>query len=145
MSEPAVKNGKTRAQLDAQIGRIHTAIDRALDVSETAEEARRYQRRWRRATDAYGNLTGDNKLIRSFLTYRPASRGFTTYEEMDRINDHFGLEKRSVPSLMALRNNVVAAWAYRDRNSDDDDGMTQWMWSITATIDEHIRRKGGQL
>ena len=148
MAEPAVKKGKTRAQLDAQLGRINTAIERAYDEAENWDERRRMQRRWFNATSAYGRLSGDDKLIRSFADYRPETRGFTTFKEMDKINDHFGLENRSVESLRALRNNIVDAWSNRDRNGRqawDRDDMTEWMQSLTATIDYYIRKKGGEV
>ena len=139
MSEPK----KTQAQLDAQIERIQkqyrTAVERA---DYGSPDFRRNQGRWFKATEAHGKLRGDDKKIDSFKDYRPASRTFTSKGEMDRIDKHFGLSKRNVASLNALRNNVVDYWSKNDRNAED---LDKWMQSITAVIDYHIRRKGGEL
>lgn len=148
MAEPSVRNGKTRAQLDAQIGRIDTAMDRAFRNATTQEEMRRLRNRWVNATDAYGRLSGDEQKIQEILDYRPASRMFTSNEEIERLNQHFGLENRSVASLRALRNNVVKTWSNRERDGRqawDRDDMTPWMQSITAVIDYYISRKGGEI
>ena len=139
MSEPK----KTHAQLDAQIERIQkqyrTAVERA---DYGSPDFRRNQGRWFKATEAHGKLRGDDKKIDSSKDYRPASRTFTSKGEMDRIDKHFGLSKRNVASLNALRNNVVDYWSKNDRNAED---LDKWMQSITAVIDYHIRRKGGEL
>ena len=139
MSEPK----KTQAQLDAQIERIQkqyrTAVERA---DYGSPDFRRNQGRWFKATEAHGKLRGDDKKIDSFKDYRPESRMFTSKAEMDRIDKHFGLSKRNVASLNALRNNVVDYWSKNDRNAED---LDKWMQSITAVIDYHIRRKGGEL
>ena len=138
MAEPSVKRGKTRAQLDAQLGRISTAMERAYETA-TDGDMSRIRNRWFNATRAYGRLSGDDEQIQSIIDYRPESRMFTSREEMERLNRHFGLEKRTVESLMALRNNVVDTYARLGRR---DDGMMQWMQSVTAVIDYYIRRKG---
>lgn len=141
MAEPAVKNGKTRAQLDAQLGRINTAIERAYTQGDGSwDEHRRLQRRWFNATDAYGRLSGDDKLIRSFSDYRPETRGFTSFDEMRRVEKHFGLADRDLNSLHALRNNIVQTWINAS-NADRDNGLTEWMQSITAVIDNEIQRR----
>ena len=142
MAEPSVRNGKTRAQLDAQLGRIGTAVDRALGGATTYDEDRRLRNRWWNATAAYGRLSGDDRQIASFLDYRPASRMFTSNEEIERINQHFGLENRTVESLRALRDNVVREYSNNRENMPD--GM-QWLQSITAVIDLYIRRKGREV
>lgn len=134
---------KTRGQLDAQIERINNAYRSAVERTEWGSpEFRRQQGRWFKATEIHGKLRGDDKKIDSFKDYRPASRMFTSKEEMDRIDKHFGLSKRNVASLNALRNNVVDYYANHDTRRND---MGQWMQSLTAVIDYHIRRKGGAL
>jgi hypothetical protein len=155
MAEPAVKNGKTRAQLDAQLRRIYGAVDdansAALDRAAATdrqipwEDIRRNQRRLFRATTAYGNMTRDNRLIANFTNYRPADDMFTSNAEIEQINRHFGLERRTVESLMALRNNVVDYFDNNYRQTDERWDRMPWMQSITAVIDEYIRRKGGRL
>ena len=139
MAEPR----KTHGQLDAQIERINRAYRSAVARTEYGSpEFRRQQRRWFNATEAHGRLRGDNRLIENFRDYRPASRGFTSQAEMDRIDKHFGLSKRNVSSLSALRNNIIDYYANHDTRQND---MGEWMQSLTAVIDWHIRRKGGQL
>lgn len=139
MAEPR----KTRAQYDAQIERINNAYRSAVERTEYGTpEFRRQQGRWFKATEIHGKLRGDNRLIESFRDYRPESRMFTSQAEMDRIDKHFGLSKRNVSSLTALRNNVVDYYANHNTRQND---LGQWMQSLTAVIDYHIRRKGGQL
>lgn len=150
MAEPGrlTNGGKTPAQLDAQIERINKAYATAADRAEYGSpEFRRQQRRWFNATAAHGRLRGDDKLIESFKDYRPESRIFTSKEEMDRIDKHFGLSKRNYASLTALRNNIVDYYAKHDRyvRGGRDDTLGQWMQSLTAVIDWHITRKGGRL
>ena len=142
MSEP----GKTKAQLDAQIDRINKAYTTAVSrVAYGTPEFRRQQDRWFKATETHGKLRGDDKKIESFKDYRPASWGFTSKDEMDKIDKHFGLSKRNVSSLNALRNNVVEYYTSLPRDTRVDNGMDEWMQSITAVIDYHIRKKGGEL
>ena len=142
MAEP----GKTMAQLDAQIGRIQNAYHSAVERAEWGSpEFRRQQGRWFKATEAHGKLRGDDKKIDSFKDYRPASRMFTSEEEMKRIDKHFGLSKRNVASLNSLRNNVVEYYASQPVEVRRNGDLDQWMQSITAVIDYHIIRKGGQL
>lgn len=150
MAEPRKvgAGGKTPAQLDAQIERINKEYVTAAQRAEYGSlEFRRQQRRWFNATAAHGRLRGDDKLIESFKDYRPDSRIFTSPEEMDRIDKHFGLSKRNVASLTALRNNIVDYYAKHDRyvRGGRDDTLGQWMQSITAVIDHHIMRKGGRM
>lgn len=133
---------KTKGQLDAQIERIGNAYQSAVQRAEYgSSEFRRQQGRWFRATATHGRLRGDDKKIDSFSNYRPAERGFTSASEMKRIDKHFGLSRRNVASLNALRNNVVEYYANQPRERD----MSEWMQSITAVIDYHIRNKGGRL
>lgn len=155
MAEPQVRGRKTRAQLDAQLRRIYGAVEdansAALDRAAATdrqipwEDIRRNQRRLFRATTAYGNMTRDNRLIADFTDYSPSSRMFTSASDIERIDKHFGLEKRTVESLMALRNNVVDYFDKNYRQGDERWDRMPWMQSITAVIDEFIRRKGGQL
>lgn len=134
MSEPR----KTRAQLDAQLGRIRTAVERATSGADY-NEMMRVRNRWFTATDAYGRLSGDNKLIDSIKDYRPADRHFTSNKEIDYISKKLKLKGRTQESLNALRNNVVEAY---DRLAGDDRekrwDMMPWMQSVTAVIDEYI-------
>lgn len=125
--------------MDAQLGRISSAIGRVYETSNNDADIDRMRNRWWTATNAYGRLSGDDKKIQSFMDYRPESRIFTSKAEMDRINEHFGLSNRSVESLRALRDNVVRAYA-----NNRGDGMMQWMQSVTAVIDYYIRRKGAE-
>lgn len=142
MAEPM----KTKGQLDAQIERINNAYRTSVERTEYGSpEFRRQQGRWFKATEIHGKLRGDNKLIDSFKNYRPKDWGFTSKEEMDRIDKHFGLSKRNVASLNALRNNVVKYYSNLPRATRREDDMSEWMQSITAVIDHHIRRKGGAL
>ena len=141
MGEPR----KTQAQLDSQIGRIKDAYETAVErAGYGSQEFRRQQDRWFKATEAHGRLRGDDKKIDSFKDYMPANRHFTSGAEVKRIEKHFGLEKRNVASLNALRNNVVE---YFDKVTNDDRNLRwdkmPWMQSITAVIDKHIARKGG--
>ena len=134
MSEPR----KTRAQLDAQMKRINTAVARAMrDVD--FDEMLRQQNRWFTATSAYGRLSGDNKLIDSIKDYRPADRHFTSNEEIEYVAKKLKLKGRTKESLNALRNNVVEAY---DRYAGDDRekgwDLMPWMQSVTAVIDEYI-------
>lgn len=150
MAEPrkvgGVAGGKTPAQLDAQIERIRGAYNSAVERAEWGSpEFRRQQRRWFNATEAHGRLRGDDKLIESFKDYRPARWGFTSKAEMDKIDKHFGLSERNTASLNALRNNVVEYYSNLPRATRREDDMSEWMQSIVAVIDEHIRRKGGRL
>lgn len=144
MAEPTVKNGKTRAQLDAQLARISTAVERANRGADW-DEIRHNQNRWFQATGAYGRLSRDNGLISRFADYMPADRFFTSNAEIERINRHFGLEGRTLESLRALRNNVVDYYDQNYRRSSQRFDKMPWMQSITAVIDEYIRRKGGVL
>ena len=154
MSEPK-SIGKTRVQLDAQLKRIftavddanNTALDRAAATSREVpwEDIRRNQRRLFRATSAYGNITKDNQLIDKFKDYEPSSRVFTSEADIKKVEKHFGLANRTVESLQALRNNVVDYFDQNFRQGDQRWGKMPWMQSITAVIDEHIRRKGGRL
>ena len=142
MSEPR----KTQAQLDAQIDRIRNSYYSAVERAEYGSpEFRRQQGRWFKATEAHGKLRGDDKKIDSFKDYRPKSRVFTSKEEMDRIDKHFGLSKRNTASLNALRNNVVEYYTKIPRQQALANDMDEWMMSLTAVIDYHIRRKGGEV
>lgn len=142
MSEPK----KTQAQLDAQIARIGKAYRTAVERTEYgSSDFRTQQGRWFRATEAHGKLRGDDKKIDSFKDYRPASRVFTSRAEMDRIDKHFGLSKRNTDSLTALRNNIVEYYTKIPRQQALASDMDQWMQSLTAVIDYHIRRKGGEV
>lgn len=138
MSEPGVK-GKTRAQLDAQLGRIRTAVERATKGASDFDETLRIRNRYFRATDAYGKLSGDDKLIDSIKDYRPKDRHFTSNAEIDYIAKKLKLKGRNTESLTALRNNVVKAY---DRFAGDDRqkgwDLMPWMQSVTAVIDEYI-------
>ena len=161
MAEPR-QVGKTRAQIDAQMGRILSAVDEAnrtaLDRARTPlgqsgavlqevpwEEIRRNQRRWFTATTAYGNMTKDNQLIGRFTDYRPEDEFFTSADDIRKVDKHFKLSKRTTESLMALRNNVVKYYDDNYRGGEQRWQMMPWMQSITAVIDEYIRRKGGQV
>lgn len=130
--------GKTRSQLDAQLGRISTAVQRAMRNVDY-DESFRVRNRWFNATKAYGRLSGDDKLIDSIKDYRPADRHFTSNEEIAYIAKKLKLKGRSVESLNALRNNVVDAY---DRFAGDDRQKRRdympWMLSVTAVIDEYI-------
>ena len=135
MSEP----GKTMAQLDAQIERIRNNFQTAVSRAENWQEIDRQRNRWFNASSAHGRLRGDIKKIDTFTDYRPAQRGFTSREEMQRIDRHFGLSRRNTASLNALRNNVV------DYYSSHDNIDPEWMQSITAVIDHYIVNKGGRV
>ena len=135
MSEPR----KTQGQLDAQIERIRNSYHTAVSRAESGGDIDRLRNRWFNATSAHGNLRGDMKKLDSFADYRPAQRGFTSGEEMKRIDKHFGLSRRNTASLQALRNNVV------DYYSNHDNVNSEWMQSITAVIDHHLYNKGGRL
>ena len=144
MAEAAVK-GKTRAQLDAQLKRINTAVERAINRSGDYDESIRQRNRWFRATDAYGRLSGDNKLIDSIKDYRPTDRHFTSRAEMDMIEKKLKLKGRSAESLNALRNNVVEAFdRYAGEDRDKRWELMPWMQSVTAVIDNYKYTKGGK-
>ena len=135
MAEPR----KTLGQLDAQIDRIRNAYLTAVGRAESRQDIDRQRNRWFNATGAHGRLRGDDKKIASFADYRPAQRGFTSLEEIQKIDKHFGLSRRNTASLNALRNNVV------DYYSGHDNVNTEWMQSITAVIDHYIWNKGGRV
>ena len=143
MSEPR----KTKGQLDAQIGRIQKAYQTAVARTEYGSpEFRRQQGRWFKATEAHGKLRGDDRKIDAFKDYLPENRNYTSGAEVKRIEKHFGLDKRNVASLNALRNNVVDYYhkaTENDRQKAWD--MMPWMQSITAVIDRQISRKGGMV
>lgn len=140
MAEPGVK-GKTRSQLDSQLKRINTATERAMAGADY-DEMNRVRNRWFKATDAYGRLSGDNKLIDSIKDYRPADRHFTSNKEIEYIEKKLKLAGRTPESLNALRNNVVEAY---DRYAGDDREkrweLTPWMQSVTAVIDNYMYRR----
>lgn len=147
MAEAASISGKSGAQLDAQIERIrnnyHTAVARA---EYGTPEFRRQQDRWFNATRTYGRLRGDDRLIDNFKDYRPSNRFFTSADDIRKVENALKLNERNTASLNALRNNVVA---YYERETRDDRDkrwdMMPWMQSITAVIDQQIRRKGGNV
>ena len=71
-------------------------------------------------------------MVVDFKDYMPARRGFTSYEEMDRISSHFGLANMTVLELQNLRDFVVLFYS-----QDDMLDKFQAMLSITAVIDQY--------
>lgn len=80
------------------------------------------------------------QMITELKGYEPKDKHFTSKEEMDMLNEHFGLEKMSAYELQNLRDMFMALYfAYRDWFS------CSAMWSITAVIDHHKFQKGGEI
>lgn len=140
MGEPTARNGKTKAQLDDQIGRIERAFRSAVDRANDWDEMNRQRARWFRATEIHGRLRGDDRLIDSFKDYRPARRGFTSGEEIRRIERHFGLARRNFASLNALRNNIVEYYSERVERDARSAPDMEWLQSLTAVIDMYMNR-----
>lgn len=79
-------------------------------------------------------------MITDLKGYEPKDKDFTSEEEMDMLNKHFGLEKMSAYELQNLRDLFMALYiAYRDWFS------CHAMWSVTAVIDHFKFQKGGAL
>lgn len=80
------------------------------------------------------------QMISELKGYEPKSRMFTSNEEIEMLNKHFGLEAMTVTELQNLRDMFVLV--YRDQY---DMFSTNAMMSVTAVIDHFKWQKGGEL
>lgn len=80
------------------------------------------------------------QMISELKGYEPKSRMFTSEDEIQMLNKHFGLEAMSVTELQNLRDMFVLL--YRDQI---DMFSTNAMMSVTAVIDHFKWQKGGAL
>ena len=86
------------------------------------------------------------QMIREIKDYAPKSSMFTSKEEIEMLNQHFGLDKMSLLELRNLRDMVVLVY-----DKWLDDAMDEFpeqrklmsaMQSITAVID-HFKLNAG--
>lgn len=80
------------------------------------------------------------QMISELKGYEPKSRMFTSEDEIQMLNKHFGLEAMSITELQNLRDMFVLV--YRDQY---DMFSTNAMMSVTAVIDHFKWQKGGAL
>ena len=76
----------------------------------------------------------------SSLEYEPKDRSFTSGEEIEMLDKHFGLSEMSLLDLQNLRDMFVLLYSLnRDKFSSNA------MMSVTAVIDHFKLRKGGEV
>lgn len=91
------------------------------------------------------------KMIMEIRDYRPETRGCTSIKEINKLMNHFGLDKMSLLELQNLRDMVVLMfreWMQDDRSKSDIDEMmskSDAMQSITCVIDHFKMRAGGEV
>lgn len=73
------------------------------------------------------------QMVVDFKDYMPARRGFTSNEEIAKIENHFSLAKMNKLELQNLRDFVVLFYS-----QDDMLDKFQAMMSITAVIDTYL-------
>lgn len=79
-------------------------------------------------------------MISDLKGYEPKDRHFTSNEEMDMLNKHFGLEKMSAYELQNLRDMFMALYI-----ANRDSFSCFAMMSVTAVIDHFKWQKGGEV
>ena len=80
------------------------------------------------------------QMISELKGYEPKDKHFTSNEEIERLNKHFGLEGMTVYEMQNLRDMFMALYfAYRDWFS------CHAMWSVTAVIDHYKFQKMGEI
>lgn len=81
-----------------------------------------------------------SQMITELKGYEPHSRMFTSQEDIDFLNKHFGLEEMSLLDLQNLRDMFVLLYC-----SDLDMFSYYAKMSVTAVIDYYKFQKGGEI
>ena len=90
------------------------------------------------------------QMIMDIREYSPETRGCTSIKEINKLMNHFGLDKMSLLELQNLRDMVVLMyreWMQDQRNNDIDKyfELSDAMQSITAVIDHFKMKVGGEV
>ena len=86
------------------------------------------------------------QMISDLRGYEPKDRHFTSNEEIQMLNEHFGLDKMSVLELQNLRDMFMLY--YLSPGNQNENGAwfsTNAMMSVTAVIDHYKIQKGGEI
>lgn len=89
----------------------------------------------------------DSQLIQQLDTYRPATKGVTSTDEIRLISDTLQLRERNPLSLRNLRNTYVLTYNLRQlqmkgASAADFLAMSDAMMSVTFVIDLFLIQKG---
>lgn len=95
------------------------------------------------------SITKFNSEVKSFLKgYMPADKYFTSFEEIELVENQFGLKGLSREEIDAVRNTVVMFYNNLMDNELEFNGRTEQyynfitaMQSVTAVIDNYIYTK----
>ena len=80
------------------------------------------------------------QMIKELKGYEPKDSHFTSFEEVERLNKHFGLDTMNALELRNLRDMFMLVYI-----GNRDMFTSCAMMSVTAVIDHYKWQKGGEI